>query len=333
MKLPRLLLLGIVVTLPGCDNVTWGGIDARLQTSGERLAAESGAGTPEPGIVTVTEAPPVVDIGPLFLIGRPKNGQVELTLVGQLREGKLQAAPDDPDARVHLAERLSVGNRFTLFSEGSRVGTFFAESGRVSTDYCGQRPSLRGVAELVPAAAQARQFIAIEGDALPARHSGFQSPRHDYDQRVASLAMIRDAIPKLGATWPPSLLEIRRDIQVFQDSGEDTPTIAATFVYEDGLTTGSAPSQAYSVFLLGEDRGTGYSSSFVTYRRVGDDGKGAPRFFDHLDWDGDGESEVVLEVMGESDTWVSGLDRGQDGWTEVYHDPCGLPSPNAHNTP
>ena len=145
--------------------------------------------------------------------------------------------------------------------------------------------------------------------------------------------VMREAIPVVEAAWPPSILDIRRDIQIFRDSPGAPATVVATFAYEDGLTTGAAPAQAYSVFLLGEDRGTGYESGFVTYRRVSDQGKGVPRFFDHLDWDRDGSSEVVLEVLGESNIWVSGLDRGPDGWTEVYHDPCGLPSPNALHTP
>lgn len=333
MKLPRLLLLGIVVTLPGCDNVTWGGIDVQLQTSAERLGGERSEATAELEVVTVENTRESTEMGPLLLIGRLRNGRVELSLVGQLVEGELRATPGDTASLAAIAERLSVGRRFTLYSEGVRVGTLFAESSRISPDYCGPRPSIRGVAEVISAAARASQFIAVEGDALSVSRNGFQSPTHDYDQRVASLGMMRDAIPGLGATWPTSILGIRRDIQVFQNRGEEAPTIAATFVYADELSTGTAPADAYSVFLLGDDRGTGYASSFLTYRQVGADGKGAPRFFDHLDWDGDGVSEVLLEVLGESMTWVAGLDRSDDGWTEVYHDACGLPTPPAPDTP
>jgi hypothetical protein len=333
MKLPRLLLLGIVVTLPGCDNVTWGGIDVKLQTSAERLAADPGRSVSETEVAALPEPPEPVDLGPLLLIGRPRNGQVELSLVGQLRDGSLQGITEDPQTRAALADRLSAGHRFTLYSEGSRVGTLFSSAGGASNAYCGVRPTVKGVAEMIPSAAQARQFIAIEGDPLTSPRTDFQSPRHNYDQRVASLTMMRNEIPVLGANWPASILEIRRDIQIFQDAEQETPTIAATFVYEDELQTGSAPSDAYSVFLLGEDRGAGYQASFVTYRQVGEDGKGSPRFFDHLDWDGDGVSEVILEVVGESNNWVSGLDRGENGWTEVYHDACGLPSPTAPRAP
>jgi len=333
MKLARLLLLGIVVALTGCDNVTWGGIDVELQTSEERLARASGRPNTSFEADTQTETPPPVDLGPLMLLGRPRDGQLELSLVGQLSEGSLRAIPDDTPTRVALAERLSAGRRLTLYSEGTRAGTLVVSSSRSSTVYCGQRPSVTGRAELTETATQAAQFIAIEGEIVTSQDEGFESPTHNYDQRVASLAMMRDVVPRVGATWPGSILDIRRDVQIFQDSGEEAPTIVATFVYEDGLTTGPAPVRAYSVFLLGEDRGTGYESRFVAYRRVGDDGKGAPRFFDHLDWDGDGVSEVILEVLGESSVWVSGLDRGQNGWTETYHDACGLPSANALNGP
>lgn len=333
MKLPKLLLFGIVVALPGCDNVTWGGIEVELQTSAQRLTENLGRPAAEVEVSAATEAPELPQIGPLLLIGRPRNGQVDLSLVGQLVGGKLRVTPDDPGTREVLAERLSTGRRFTLYSEGVRVGTLFSQSSRISPQYCGQRPSIRGIAELIPTAARARQFIAVEEEALAVPYAEFRNPTHGYDQRVASLNMMRGAIPALQATWPTSLLEIRRDIQVFQNPGDEAPTIAATFVYADDLRTGRAPSNAYSVFLLGEDHGTGYASSFITYRKMNDDGKGSPRFFDHLDWDGDGVSEVLLEVLGESTVWISGLDRTGDGWREVYHDGCGLPSQRSATAP
>jgi len=333
MNLHRLLLLGIVVALSGCDNVAWGGIDVKLETSAERLGTDTLPLPAEGEEAGATDTLPEVEIGRLLLIGRPRDGQVDLTVVGQLVQGQLLATPTSPRAKQVIADRLSAGRRFTLFSEGSRVGTLFAESAQMSSAYCGSHPSIRGLAELVATAAQARQFIAIEGDGLGTVQAPFRNLTHEYDHRVASLAMMRDAIDLLGADFPPSILDIRRDIQLFQNPADSTPMIAATFVHEDRLRTGSAPAEAYSVFLLGSDPGTGYQTSFLTYRRVGDDGKGAPRFFDHLDWDGDGESEVLLEVMGESTTWVSALDQGTAGWAEAYHDACGLDTPRSNDTP
>ena len=45
----------------------------------------------------------------------------------------------------------------------------------------------------------------------------------------------------------------------------------------------------------------------MDYRVHSRDGKGAARYFDHLDIDGDGSDEVVLEVMGERSMWLSTL--------------------------
>ena len=102
--------------------------------------------------------------------------------------------------------------------------------------------------------------------------------------------------------------------------------MVATFVYADQLDVGTPTRGAYSVFLASDDDGTGYRGTYADYRLFSRDGKGAPRYFDHLDVDGDGSDEIVLEVMGENTMWLSALGRQGGIWVEEYHDPCGLPA-------
>ena len=65
--------------------------------------------------------------------------------------------------------------------------------------------------------------------------------------------------------------------------------------------------------------------TYADYRLFSRDGKGSARYFDHLDVDGDGTDEIVLEVMGEDSMWLSTLGRQGASWVEEYRDPCGLP--------
>ena len=71
----------------------------------------------------------------------------------------------------------------------------------------------------------------------------------------------------------------------------------------------------------------------MDYRLVSRDGKGVARYFDHLDVDGDGSDEVVLEVMGEDSMWLSTLTRRGGAWVKAYRDPCGLPPRSSQPAP
>ena len=69
--------------------------------------------------------------------------------------------------------------------------------------------------------------------------------------------------------------------------------------------------------------GTNYVEEYVSYRSVEDEGKGIPRYFDHLDWDGDGADEILLDVFGANRRWFSALDRTDDQWTRSFDAECG----------
>ena len=75
--------------------------------------------------------------------------------------------------------------------------------------------------------------------------------------------------------------------------------------------------------VLGEPRGPDFNLAYSWYRPVASSGKGAPRFFSRLDWDGDGDEEILLEILGEDRRWFAALNRISDGWVLTYEAPCG----------
>lgn len=332
MRLRRLGILGIVMVAPGCDNVAWGGIDVRLDAPGEELALSAVAAAARAAATTLD--PEGVELGPLLLLGSRSGDDAGLVPVGHIVDGELLPLADDAATRTALADKVAPGHSFTLFSEGARIGTLFATGAERSEGYCGERPLVTGLLELTPDAADVQKFLALDAGYLDVAHEPYVPLAHNRAQRIGSLDMMVEIIPQIGATWPPGpVLDIRRSIQVLQLDEGAPPAIVATFVYRDGLRVGPAPDEAYSVFVLGVDSGSGYQPSFVSYRRFGEAGKGAPRYFDRIDWDRDGEDELVLEVLGAERSWISVLDRENGVWREAYHDPCGLPTPRSEVAP
>jgi hypothetical protein len=326
----RWLVIAVILTAAqGCDNVTWGGIDVRLQGPPSRDSIDS----PAPAVEAVDPERPGLELptGPILLAGVRSGASATLTVVGEVQSDMVVDFPSDeqtPGYRDHFASRLlAPGSEFILFSEGVRVGRLVAEATGVDDRFCVARPTVSGTLELVPSATNVTRFLALP--AGPAARQTYEAHRpleHTYEQRVASNRLARELIPRVGALWPPSVLEIRADMQAFQFQGAAGPSIAASFIYRDGLAIEAAPDAAYSIFFLGEMGGDDYQASYVWYRPVGAEGKGAPRFFDHLDLDGDGNAEVLLDVFGQNSRWFASLARRNGAWTTVFQDSCGQPN-------
>jgi hypothetical protein len=104
--------------------------------------------------------------------------------------------------------------------------------------------------------------------------------------------------------------------------GAPTEAIAATFMYRDQLGVSAASADAYSLFLIGRPSEEGYEPVYIWHRPVGVEGKGAPRYFDHLDWDGDGNEEVLLEVFGSERRWFAALAERSGSWVRTSEDSC-----------
>ncbi len=325
--LQRLPLLGIVIVAIGCDNVEWGGVELGLRSPADTLVADPTAEVEEVVENPVLDSPP---LGPVLYLGRRAGAEAILVAVAEIRPDglfPLEGAGSVEASRSFVAEHLTPGLEFTLFSDGARVGRLTAESFSVDQRYCRARAQIRGPIELTPTAATVQTFLALPAQEGSAFEYGAYAPvLQTRDLRVTSLTTMQQIIPSVGALWPVSVLGIRQDVQVFRARPVGAPTVVATFVYADELGVGPAPRGAYSVFLASDDDGTGYRGTYADYRLFSRDGKGAPRYFDHLDVDGDGSDEIVLEVMGENSMWLSALSRQGGVWVEEYRDPCGLPA-------
>jgi hypothetical protein len=319
----HLLAIAVILTVAtGCDNVAWGGVDVQLQAPpASESAAPDSAETAEEGV-------PPRELGPVLLAGVRDGSQATLSVVGEIHGDSISAFPH-PDFlaedSTRLAELMPVGSEWILFAEGVRVGRLTANEVGTVQETCTPRASVTGTVELVPDASGAERFLALSAaDASGREYGEYEAHQRDYDQGVASLNIVADVIPRVGAQWPePGTLASREDIQAFQLPEMSGQTVVATFVVQDELAIAPPRQGAYAVFLMGMPSGGEYEEAYSWYRAVDIDGKGAPRYFDHLDWDGDGDSEILLDVFGSNRRWYAGLAQRQGEWVRTFQDACG----------
>lgn len=311
-----------------CDNVGWGGV--RVELRAPRPGSADPAGDPVPASARSRDEPrstrPPV---PLLLAGGREGARGTFVVVAEI-QGDVPRAPDPgADAAERIERATAVGSTWTLFAEGVRVGTFVADSVGVAGEFCPERPALSGTVELVPPASDATRFLALPSE-LGATHAYdvFRPTADAYEHRVATLAWAGEAIPRFGAPWPAEgLVAARQSIRVFRAPGAADPLVAATFVYRDQLAVGPPQRGAYALFILGSRAGETYREGFAWYRAADSEGKGAPRYFDHLDWDGDGDIEILLDVFGASRRWFAALAQREGRWVRTYQDACDADAP------
>lgn len=320
-------LLALVVILTagtGCDNVGWGGMDFELSPPAPTTRPSS----PE-AVVETPNGPENFD-GPILFAGLRNGERADLVLVGEIHQDALRSFPDPnfPEDVDRLARLTEVGSEWVLFSEGVRVGRMTTEVTQVAQGYCGDRISLSGVVELVPSAADAERLLALPAEHAETRpYEPYVAIQHDYDQRVGSLSLATETLRDRATTWPTrGVLDARDHIQAFQLRNDRVQSIAATFMHADELAVGPPGPQAYALFVMGAPQGDEYVADYLWYRAVDTEGKGAPRYFDHLDWDGDGEDEVLLDVLGSNRRWFAALSQREGAWVRTFQDSCGSSS-------
>jgi hypothetical protein len=318
----HLLAITVILTVAsGCDNVAFGGIDFELKpppVSGTEPTAEASAdqqGTPE----NVA--------GPILLAGVRDGLRGDFVVVGEVLPGELQPFPhpDFEDDLDRLGELTAAGSEWTLFAEGVRVGRLIVDESSPATGYCGSKTTVSGVVELISGAASAEKFLALpSSDASAWPYGDYEAIAHDYYHRVSTLTIAAATIREEGATLPPlGVLEARDDVRAFQLRDVPGEAVAATFMHADELAVGSPGQGAYSLFVIAQGRDTTYVETYSWYRSVEAEGKGAPRYFDHLDWDGDGTDEVLLEVLGSDRRWFAALSQNDGSWARTFQDSCG----------
>ena len=318
----HLLATAVILTVAtGCDNVAFGGIDVELKPP---PTTSRGSATQETD-VEVDSAENLA--GPILLAGLRNGNRGEFVVVGEVHPGQLHPFPN-PDFEgdaARLATLMAPGSAWTLFAEGVRVGSMVADETGVAAGYCGERAIISGVVEFIPPAAGATKLLALPAaDAAGRPYDNYRAITHEYDQRVASLTIAGEVIREVGATLPPlGVLDARDHIQAFQLTNVTGMTVAATFMHQDELVVASPRQGAYSLFVMGQQQGELYQDTYSLYRSVEAEGKGAPRYFDHLDWDGDGTDEILLDVLGSDRRWFAALSQRDGSWVRTFQDSCG----------
>lgn len=319
-------LVGIVMAASGCDNVSWGGVDLRLEGPSVDTAATRGdASRTGPGPDSTAS------LGHLLYAGTRSGDRVRVVPVAEITGAGLMPIPgagEEDELRLQaLRDRLQPGRELILFHQGVRTGMLVVDEWEwVADSFCQPRPQASGPLLLLPDAFSAQRFLALErGTGTSYPYGPYRDLSSEYDQRVASLNLGSEAVTRVGAPWPPSLLDIRRDLQILDLPGAEAPAVMATFLHEDELEVGPAPDDAYALLVLGEPRGPRFELTYAWYRPVDTEGKGAPRYFSRMDWDRDGDEEILLEVLGADSRWFAAIHRGPDGWQTTFQDPCGTP--------
>lgn len=310
----------IVIGLAGCDNVTWGGSTLALEAPPSR--------SPEPEAAQAEETParPSLPRGDLIFF-TTINGQMgRLVPVAFVGADSAFAVPtlSTPALGADLRALLQETSEFTLYSQGTRAGTFVASSDVTQEDaLCPGLPVIEGTIELRPGVDVTRGFLARARDgARVVPHGNVEPPPPIRSVRASTLDMALEQISERGAVWPPSILGIRRDISLFHHT-DSTTGVAATFLYRDQLNTDPAPAGSYSIFVMGEERGEGIAATYSEFQRGSTNGKLAPRFLGQLDWDQDGQQEVVLELLSEGQRTFRVLERDPDAFRSVLATTCG----------
>lgn len=333
VSLRHLMAIAVIVTTTsGCDNVTWEGVDVRLQ------AAEPPPGSLEQDSVVVEEPglPPLPE-GPVVYLVRRDGASASAFALASREGGRMVALPseeENPGFTEHFVQSvLPPGEELVLFADGVRLGTFVAgqEFGSDRT-FCAPRPRVDGIVELVPGAADAGTYLAVPADEAEGVPRGrWAPPESTPELRTASLNIAGELMNQFRSPWPQgTVAAIRRDLTLVTpptppgiEAEAPRPPFAATFVNEDGVRVGETGRNAWSLFYVARFDGTSYSPTLVRYRLFERDGKATPRLMTWSDVTGDGQEEMVLEIFGTRDRWLA-LAGYQDGeWQVLLEDACG----------
>ena len=317
------LAIAVILTLAtGCDNVAWEGLELRLNppTSSSAISSEQSVITPD---LADEEQSLEIPKRPILLSGKRTGSTAKLTAVGEVNGNSLTAISNQGLGSEISLGRITQGSEWVLFSEGVRIGRMIAQVVSIDDSFCTLRPTISGIVELVSEASDVEQLIALPIDVAGSRSfQPYTAYRHNYNQRVASLALASEVIPSLGAEWPPSILDSRTDIHAFQLPGEPRQAIAATFLHQDRMITSPPEPGAYSLFVMGDATSGTYEISYMWYRLAESQGKGVPRYLDHIDWNGDGSEEILLEMFGSEDRWFAGLAKQDGRWIRSFEASC-----------
>ena len=319
----------ILTALYACDNVEWGGMSVELRQP-----------DPPPGALldTVPNEPeevlPPLPEGPVLSVVERTDGAARLVSVAEVAGDSVLALLAESDAPGFtdrfVQERLAPGSRFAVFADGQRVGTFTLDGGSErDAVYCAQNIVSDGYLELHPSAIDRSRFLALpEAVAADVSRGVVTEIPSNRGQRINALRIYGELLNQFRARWPDDTQAARADLRIVGLGTAGAPALVTTFLFRDRLSVAEPGAAAHSIFFLAELEGPAYQPKYIWYRRAADEGKGAPRFLDHVDVDGDGSDEFVMDVLGTSQRWFAVVNRTDSGWELAFQDACGQAAPS-----
>ena len=309
-----------------CDNVDWGGADVAIVPPPPRAEELPTASSTD----TISDPLPQ---GPLLFYVVPSGGGGSMIPVGEISGDTLKPLRARGDARAYATRLVQAhmrrGSEFVLYRRGTRVGNFVLQQASVpSGNTCPMLPAARGTLELASGAQQIPEYLAIAKVSAPemGRNVEFTTEPTRNMQVIAPILaerMIRARRAELPGNWQRALAQL----QPFPLGNSRDAGFAATFLVGDEMNVGG-DNMGYSVFFIGEPGAQfGYDTMYVSFSNYPQTGKVAPRVVDFLDWNRDGQVDLLLQMYGVSGTWFEAVSKNQRGdWQRSFRDKCDNPS-------
>lgn len=309
-------LLPILLALPACDNVEWGGTELEIIPPPPSTVLAAPAAQEEAVQLGLPTGPV------LFHLMKTGQGSV-LIPVGELSGDSLRTLRFAETASAAEYQKrfretvFPVGAQFRLFRRGAPVGTFTLQAHGPPTA-CGI-PTARGTATVVAAAADADEFLAFAEGLSPEVRGQFNPPQvtgsiNTYASIVAERLILQAGLPR-----PRSWVGAQRDLDALEVLGGGHPEMSATYLVGDSLGVGPADPQGYSIFYLADyETARGYTPVYSEVRDYRKTGKQAPALVDYLNWNGQPGEEILLRVFGRTDSWYEAIALQGGRWRRVW---------------
>lgn len=316
----RAAALLMVIALGGCDNVDWGGIDLAVVPPPPKAAATEAE----------LQAADRLPDGPILYYVRRDSAGVEVVPVGEVTDEGLASIPIGEDPGTFGTRFISAfmreGAELTLFRNGRRAGTLIVDSAYVPTaDVCRRLPRATGTVELSGSVGEATEFLAMARTQAPQGRMLIGGPLEP-DRRMLTLGdiMAEQALRRRGAQLP-NWNRARAQIQPFPLTESQDRGFTASYLVDDALEVGF-DDVGYSLFIVAVPQAqVGYDSVHVQFTNYPSSGKAARRTVDFLDWDRDGDVELLIEVYGTRNRWFEAVGKDENTWSRTFEDRCDAP--------
>ena len=301
----------------------WGGAEVAVVPPPPKAQAESAPAENAPLNERLPEGPV------LYHVRMTGSGVPVLTPIAEIAGDTLAHLGGADDWELYggrfIAAHLRQGTEFTIFRQGVRAGTFVVRDAALpDSNACPRLPRATGVLELVAdTSRRASEYLAMPKSSAPDSRDRRAVPVNRGMQIVSPILaerLLRARGAQLPGNWQRAMVQL----QPFPLEDYPDPGFATTFLVGDELRPGSTSSTvAYSLFFIGLPKTQlGYDTAYVSFVNYPTAGKSAPRVVDYLDWDRDGEVEILLQTFGTNSAWFEAVGNRGDRWGRIFSEPC-----------